>query len=116
MFFYKNSFTQEEFFNKAVKTSYYRSYNGIVKRKYYLKEGGRHTIIIGKDGFKIHFDYVYEKQSLYEFIKVGDTLIKRSGSHSIVIKRSGFDTVIYLKLEKIKGVGLYFENNKFLNN
>ena len=50
------------------------------------------------------------------FIKVGDTLIKRNGSNSIVIKRAELDTIINLKFENLKGAELYSEKNEFLNN
>tara|TARA_R100001369_G_C3294575_1_gene164553 strand:+ start:252 stop:638 length:387 start_codon:yes stop_codon:yes gene_type:complete len=115
-FFNKNSISQEDFFNNAVKTSYHRSYDGIVKRKYYQKEGGRNTIVIEKNGFETHFDYVYEKSYLYEFIEIGDTLIKRNRNNSIVIKRAELDTTINLKFENLKGAELYSEKNEFLNN
>ena len=115
-FFEKNDISQEEFFNQAVKTSYYRSYEGIVKRKFYLKEGGRNVFVLEKNGKTLQTDYVYEKPNLYEFIEIGDTLIKRNGTNSVIIKRSELDTTIYLKFENLKGAELYSKNNKYLNN
>jgi hypothetical protein len=87
-FFKKNSISQEDFFNKAVSDSYKESYDGIVKRKFYLKEGGRNVVVLEKNGIKTQIDFVYEKPNLYEFIDIGDTLIKKNGSNSIIIKRS----------------------------
>jgi hypothetical protein len=115
-FFEKNDISQEEFFNQAVKTSYNRSYEGIVKRKFYLKEGGRNVFVLEKNGKPLQTDYVYEKPNLYEFMEIGDTLIKRNGTNSVIIKRSELDTTIYLKFENLKGAELYSENNKYLNN
>jgi hypothetical protein len=115
-FFEKNDISQEEFFNQAVKTSYYRSYDGIVKRKFYLKEGGRNVFVLKKNGKNLQLDYVYEKPNLYEFMEIGDTLIKQNGTNSVIIKRSELDTTIYLKFENLKGAELYSENNKYLNN
>ena len=114
-FFNKNSFSQEEFFNKVVKTSYYRSYDGIVQRKFYLKEGGRNVFVLEKNGKTLQLDYVYEKPNLYEFMEIGDTLIKRNGTNSVIIKRSELDTTIYLKFENLKGAESYSENNQYLN-
>ena len=115
-FFVKNDISQEEFFNQAVKTSYYRSYDGIVKRKFYLKEGGRNVFVLEKNEKTLQLDYVYEKPNLYEFMEIGDTLIKRNGTNSVIIKRSELDTTIYLKFENLKGAELYSENNQYLNN
>ncbi|WP_282032689.1 hypothetical protein [Winogradskyella eximia] len=115
-FFTKNDISQEDFFNKAVSDSYNESYDGIVKRKFYLKEGGRNVFILEKNGITMQLDYVYENPNLYEFIKVGDTLIKRNGTNSVIIKRSELDTTIYLKFENLKGAELYSEKNEHLNN
>ena len=115
-FFEKNNISQEEFFNKAVSDSYNESYDGIVQRKFYLKEGGRNVFILEKNGITMQLDYVYEKPNLYEFIKIGDTLIKRRGTNSVIIKRSELDTTIYLKFGNLKGAELYSETNKYLNN
>jgi hypothetical protein len=115
-FFEKNNISQEDFFNKAVSDSYNESYDGIVKRKFYIKEGGRNVFILEKNGITMQLDYVYEKSNLYEFMEIGDTLIKRKGTNSIIIKRSELDTTIYLKFENLKGAELYSENNKYLNN
>ncbi len=109
-------YSQEEFFNNAVSESYNESYDGIVKRKFYLKEGGRDVIILNKNGITRQFDFVYENPNLYEFIKVGDTLIKKSGTNSIIIRRSELDTIINLKFENLKGAELHSDNNKYLNN
>lgn len=114
-FLKKNDVSQEDFFNKAVSDSYNESYNGIVQRKFYLKEGGRNVFILEKSGITMLLDYVYEKPSLYEFMEIGDTLIKRKGANSIIIKRSELDTTIYLKFENLKGAELYSKNNKYLN-
>ncbi len=85
--FTKNVVSQEEFFNDLVENSFRESYSGIVKKKYYLREGGRDVIVLLKDGIKTRLDYIHEKQNLYEFIEVGDTVIKKNGSNSIIIKR-----------------------------
>lgn len=114
-FFEKNDISQEEFFNQAVKTSYYRSYDGIVKRKFHLKEGGRNVFVLEKNGKTLQLDYVYEKPNLYEFMEIGDTLIKRNGTNSVIIKRSELDTTIYLKFGNLKGAELYSVNNQYLN-
>jgi hypothetical protein len=114
-FFEKNYISQEDFFNKAVSDSYNESYNGIVKRKFYLKEGGRNVFILEKNGITMQLDYVYEKPNLYEFMEIGDTLIKKSGTNSIIIKRSKLDTTMYLKFENLKGAESYSKNNQYLN-
>lgn len=114
-FFEKNDISQEDFFNKAVSDSYNESYDGIVKRKFYLKEGGRNVFILEKNGITMQLDFVYEKPNLYEFMEIGDTLIKRNGTNSIIIKRSELDTTIYLKFENLKGVESYSETNRYLN-
>ena len=69
-FFTKNDISQEDFFNKAVSDSYNESYDGIVKRKFYLKESGRNVFILEKNGITMQLDYVYENPNLYEFIKL----------------------------------------------
>jgi hypothetical protein len=114
-FFEKNNISQEDFFNKAVSDSYNESYDGIVKRKFYIKEGGRNVFILEKNGITMQLDYVYEKSNLYEFMEIGDTLIKRKGTNSIIIKRSELDTTIYLKFENLKGAESYSVNNQYLN-
>jgi hypothetical protein len=113
--FTKNVVSQEEFFNDLVENSFRESYSGIVKKKYYLREGGRDVIVLLKDGLKTRLDYIHEKQNLYEFIEVGDTVIKKNGSNSIIIKRSELDTTIYFKFDNVKSSELYSKNNKFLN-
>lgn len=113
--FKKNDFSQEDFFNKAVSESYNESYDGIVKQKFYLKEGGRNVFVLEKNGITMQLDYVYEKPNLYGFIEIGDTLIKRNGTNSIIIKRSELDTTIYLKFENLKGAKSNYENNQYLN-
>ncbi len=115
-FFDKNVISQEEFFNELVENSFRESYDGIVKQKYYLKEGGRDVIVLEKNGINTRLDYIHEKSNLYEFIKIGDTVIKKNGSNSITIKRLELDTTIYFKFDKVKNAELYSENNKYLNN
>ncbi|MBD0825521.1 hypothetical protein [Aestuariibaculum marinum] len=111
-----NEFSQEDFFNKAVFDSYNESYNGIIREKFYLKEGGRNIFVLDQDGITKRLDYVYQNPKLYEFLEIGDTLIKRPQTNSIIIKRTKLDTTINLKFENLKGTELYSKNNKYLNN
>ncbi|GGZ94705.1 MULTISPECIES: hypothetical protein [Flavobacteriaceae] len=115
-FFDKHSISEEDFFNNAVKTSYNKSYDGIITQKFYKKEGGRDIIVLEKNGITTQMDFVYQNPILYQYLKVGDTLIKTKNSNSIVVKRAKLDTTINLTFENLKGVKKYSINNPYLKN
>jgi hypothetical protein len=111
----KNYESREEIFNEIVENSFKESYEGIIKKKYYLKERGFDVVILEENGTEIQLDYLHEKPNFYDFLKIGDTLIKQNDSNSIIIKRSELDTTIYFKFDNVKGSDLYSKNNDFLN-
>ena len=113
-FFIKNTESQEDFFNELVESTFKESYDGIIKQKYYQKEGGRDIIVLHKNGIETKLEYPYEKPNFYKFLKIGDTLIKKKDTNSIIIKRLELDTIIHFKFDNVKGSQLYSENNKFL--
>lgn len=108
-------FSKEEFFNNAVKMSYDESYSGIVEKKYYDKYNhGRNIIVIENNGIDRKLDYIYHGQGLYDFIKLGDSILKNNNSNSIRLKRNKLDTIIFLRFENIIGAKIYSEKNEML--
>jgi len=83
---------EEDFFIKT-------EFVGVVTQKYINKEQHNYeTVIIVDDTIqhKILFDFVME--GLYEFIEVGDTLSKKSGTLDLRLKRKDLDTLITMKI------------------
>ncbi len=104
IFFSKNYKSQEDFYNQAVNEILLESYYGVVVNKFYDKYNhGRNKVIISHNNIENALDFVYEKQEIYNFIKIGDTLIKEKNLLEFQIKRKNLDTVIKLKFENIKG-------------
>ncbi|PKP24250.1 MAG: hypothetical protein CVU03_13225 [Bacteroidetes bacterium HGW-Bacteroidetes-2] len=74
-------------------------YSGLVKQKYIDKEQHNFKTIIVKQKNKeytILFDFVMG--GLYEFIEVGDTLSKKSGTLDLRLKRKDLDTLITMQI------------------
>jgi hypothetical protein len=83
---------EEEFFLKA-------EFNGAITQKYKdRKQHNYETLIIENDTFQqtILFDFVMG--GLYEFLEVGDTLSKKSGTLDLRLKRKDLDTLITMQI------------------
>lgn len=83
---------EEEFFLKA-------EFNGAITQKY--KDRNQHnyeTVIIENDTLQqtILFDFVMG--GLYEFLEVGDSLSKKSGTLDLRLKRKVLDTLITMQI------------------
>lgn len=83
-------------------SEYYRNdvYSGVVIKKFIDRQKHDYrTIIIEQDDNKEHvviFSFVME--GLYEFIEVGDSLHKKSGTLDLRLKRKDLDTLITMKI------------------
>lgn len=83
---------EEEFFLKA-------EFNGAITQKYKdRKQHNYETLIIENDTLQqtILFDFVMG--GLYEFLEVGDTLLKKPGTLDLRLKRKDLDTLITLQI------------------
>ncbi len=107
-FFSSLDISQKSFYERAVVNSKNGSYRGVITKKF--NGAGREKIML--DYGRIEMDFVYERSSLYEFIQIGDTLVKKRDSLQIRIIREALDTIIPLKFENIKDSKKYDE---FLN-
>lgn len=82
-------------------SEYYRNdvYSGVVIKKFIDRQKHDYrTLVIEKDG-KVHvviFSFVTD--GLYEFIEVGDTLHKKSGTLDLRLKRKDLDTLIKMQI------------------
>jgi hypothetical protein len=74
-------------------------FNGTVTQKYIDRNQHNYeTVILENETLKqtILFDFVMG--GLYEFIEVGDTLSKKSGSLDLRLKRRDLDTLIIMQI------------------
>ena len=96
--------SQEDFYYESIDETLEEHYNGVVVSKFYDKfnHGINKVLILDNNNNNKELDFVYEKPSLYEYIRIGDTLIKEKGTLKLRIKRVFLDTIIELKLENIK--------------
>lgn len=82
-------------------SEYYRNdiYSGVVIKKFINREQHNHRTLIIKQKDIEHvvlFNFVME--GLYEFIEVGDSLSKKSGSLDLRLKRKDLDTIITMQI------------------
>ncbi len=82
-------------------SEYYRNdiYTGVVIKKFINREQHNHRTLIIKQKDKEHvvlFNFVMG--GLYEFIEVGDTLSKKSGTLDLRLKRKDLDTLITMQI------------------
>jgi hypothetical protein len=111
-----DNMTQKEFFDKVVNDEYHAKYSGIVIDKY-IDEGNhlRRIVELKHDIFGIDKrDFTFQSLDFFDFIKVGDTLIKDSKSVKVEIKRMDLDTIIYLDFGNLKGHEIYKRENPYL--
>ncbi|MCL5130564.1 hypothetical protein [Algibacter sp. L4_22] len=109
-----DNLTQKEFFDKIVYDEYHSNYEGIVTEKYIDKKNHARPIIIIRhkifgDNKK---DFVFQSSGLFDFIKIGDTLTKKTESLKINLKRKNLDTIIMLDFDNIKEK--YYSENKYV--
>jgi hypothetical protein len=105
--------SDEEFFNNAVSTSFDESYHGVVIEKYH--DQGRNIILIKNDNGLKSLDYVYQKKAIYKWVSIGDSIIKKTETNTIRIKNSRFDTLILLKFDNLKGYEIYSKKTNCLS-
>ncbi len=108
--------TQKEKFDKYVYDEYYSKYSGIVTDKYIDgNDHNRHIIEIKNEIFGTNKkDLTFQSVQLFNFIQVGDTLLKDNKSIKLQIKRTDLDTLIPLDFGNVKGKGLYYWENEFV--
>ncbi len=96
--------SQEEYYKNIRDKVNYQNYNGVIVKKYIDQDNARRKIDIKLVNKKIHtIDLYYEKKEFFEFFKVGDSLVKNSGSFKLRVKRTGLDTTLVFNLLNIKG-------------
>ncbi len=111
-----DNITQKEFFDKVVYDEYHARYSGIVVDKY-IDEGNhlRRIVELKHNVFGINKkDFTFQSLEFFDFIKVGDTLIKDSKTVKLGIKRMDLDTIISLDFGNLKGHDIYNRENPFL--
>ncbi len=114
IFFYRNYESREESFYQIVDEVRSESYHGTVINKFYDKfNHGRYKIIIFFDGNNFELELLHEKKELYDFIKVGDTLIKEKNQLELQIKRKNLDTIVKFKFDNVRGYEKY--NHTLIN-
>ena len=108
--------TQKEKFDKYVYDEYYSKYSGIVMDKYIDgNDHNRHIIKIKNEIFGTNKkDLTFQSLQLFNFIQVGDTLLKDNKSIKLQIKRTDLDRVIPLDFGNVKGRGLYYWENQYV--
>lgn len=75
-----------------------KSFSGLVTKRYIDKEQhGYHKVILINEGKENVVIMDWEKGGLFNFIQVGDTLNKSSGSLNVHLKREKLDTVIKMR-------------------
>jgi hypothetical protein len=82
-------------------SEYYRDdiYTGVVIKKLINREQHNYrTIIIEQDDKEQVVLFSFVTGGLYEFIEVGDTLSKKSGSLDLRLKRKDLDTLITMQI------------------
>ena len=109
-------FSQKEYYDKIVHDAYNRKYDGFVIEKYIAKSRARPTIVLETMFGKDKIDFVFQNDEIFEFIQLGDTLLKERKTLSIEIKRKDFDTIINLDFKKIKGYEIYSKTNPYISN
>ncbi len=97
--------SQEEYYENIRDEVNYQNYNGVIVKKYIDQDNARRKIDIKSINDKIHtIDLFYEKKEFFDFFKVGDSLVKNSGSFKLRVKRTGLDTTLVFNLLNIKGI------------
>lgn len=111
-----DNLTQKEFFDKIVYDEYHSNYEGIVTEKYIDKQNHAKPIIIIRHKIfgNNKKDFVFQSSRLFDFIKIGDTLTKKTESLKINLKRKNLDTIIKLDFDNIKGKDKYYSENQYI--
>lgn len=74
-------------------------YSGVVINKFIDKEKHNYrTVIIKKEDKEHTVVFSFVMGGLYEFIEVGDTLFKKTGTLELHLKRKNLDTVIPMQI------------------
>jgi hypothetical protein len=109
-------FTQEDRFNKIVYDEYHWSYEGIIVEKYLdEKDHNRHIIVLENTEGRDRRDFTFQSLGLFNFLEVGDSIVKERQSIDLSIKREKLDTVIQLDFGNIKGHLIYSRNNPYIS-
>lgn len=108
--------TQKDFFDKVVYSEYHDKYSGIIVNKS-IDEGNhsRRIVELKHNVFGVNKrDFTFQSLEFFDFLKVGDTLVKDSKSVKVEIKRMELDTVIYLDFGNLKDHEIYRRENSYL--
>ena len=88
--------------NNFIESYRIESYSGIIKRKYVdKKQHGYKTIVIDENYIERSILLDYEKGGLYNYLQVGDSVIKKENSLKINVLRDNIDTIIKMKFTNI---------------
>jgi hypothetical protein len=108
-------FTQEDRFNKIVYDEYHWQYHGIIVEKYIDKnDHNRHIIILENNDGRDRRDYTFQSLRLFDFLAVGDSIVKERKSINLNIRRGKLDTIIQLDFGNLKGSEIYSLENSYL--
>jgi hypothetical protein len=102
--------SDEQYFNSLVNEYIHKDFNGVVKDKYIDMSDHMYKKVIlnTKNGNEYIFILNFEGDDFYEFIQIGDTLIKPINSLEVNLIRKNLDTTIYFRFDNTRG----FKNSK----
>lgn len=87
----------------SIKNRYYEmKFEGIVSDKYIDKNGGRRTLRIKEFQNNLRLDMSYESYELYEFIEIGDSLIKDSSGVEFYIVSETKDSILKFEFANLR--------------
>ena len=98
-FFAKRDISQKSFYQRAMEDTKNESYQGIIIKKFYAH--GRYKILLKLDSTAMEMDFVYEAPGLYEYLKIGDSIVKMEGLLEVKVIRKKNDTVFPLRFQNI---------------
>ncbi|MEX0995496.1 MAG: hypothetical protein WDZ45_00445 [Flavobacteriaceae bacterium] len=98
-------FSEEQFFSSLVNDYFQKEFNGVVKDKYIdeFEHMYKKVILNTKNGSEYIFILNFERDDFYEFIQIGDTLIKPKNSLEVNLTRKSLDTTIYFRFDNTRG-------------
>ena len=104
LIFFLKPLSQRDFYDQVVNSVLQEEYIGSVIDKYIDKnEHNFKKLVIDQNGQHKTILLNFESIQLFDFIKVGDTLVKKKNLLQLEIKRKNLDTIIPLKFENVKG-------------
>jgi len=100
--FSKIKLSPEEHFNRAVNAYIIEEYSGIIINKFIDREEHNFKkVIINENSSERVILLDIEQGGLFEFLNVGDSIIKTKGNLKVKVIRNNVDTLIEMKFESL---------------